>query len=334
MIRRNVLLFTFFLGLVIPTTSFSSQPKAVWDQISARAGGETLLLPLVMDGFSRALGGESVRNTVDALIADFLMKNPDLALPMQKAILKFSLLSPLYQAHLGFGPQLLGSELSLEEVKSRAEILAFKELLSMQSNNSIQLSSPVALHLYQVDVREDFDDGMNDTIYLYAIMTDGTVTWGKVTGQYPSIDEAQSVMLSAEDRILYPTPGISSKIPSTHLIVDYGIMESDGDDIAALQKLSSEILQIAKEVLMLVYPDYAALTEILARETQTLLSSILALNYDDRMAVGTVRMSTDEIAGMLNNQSYYEFSRTHKGTGFEFPFSSDWEYQVWFRLLK
>ena len=153
------------------------------------------------------------------------------------------------------------------------------------------------------------------------------------TDIYKSIDQGQAVMLGPQDRILYPPPGIEMKTPESHLIVDYGIMESDGDDIKAMQDLSSKILVLAKQVLELLYPEYSPLTEVIARETETLLHAIMALNSDDRMAVGTVHLTNERMRSLLAGTSYHEFSRRHAGRSYEFPWSSDWEYRVHFRLL-
>ena len=51
--------------------------------------------------------------------------------------------------------------------------------------------------------------------------------------------------MSAQDRVIFPTPEIGYAAPYKHLIVDYSIIESDGDDITEMQKLSQAIVPLA-----------------------------------------------------------------------------------------
>lgn len=328
-----------FLSILFSSSvSFASinYDNPVWKDISERSRGETLLLPVAMESFYRFMMDLEPRNEVESQIVSFFREHPEYISKIKKAYAGLSDAGEEGRDKLGAFTLVKQSQFSLPLIQKIAETnvsVTLDDLMFSQEKTST-LNFPIALHMFRIDVIEEYDDVMNDSLYVYSVMTDGTVTWGKVTDIYPSIDEGQSVMLSAVDRAIYPPVGISSKIPNTHLIVDYGIMESDGDDIVAMQELSKDLVTLAAEVLKLVYPEYSPLTDVLARETQTLLATIIALNSDDRMAVGTVNLPNDQISSLLSGVSSTEFFKEHRGKHFEFPYKSKWHYRLGFRLIK
>lgn len=188
----------------------------------------------------------------------------------------------------------------------------------------------VALHAFRMDVIEESDDFFNDDIYVYFFVTDGVIPTGKVSGIYKGIDEGETFFFNEIDRAIFPLIGIPAKRPDNHLIVDYGIVESDGDDIKDLQKLTSIIIDIAITVYSSIDPQNAEILIRLRKEVKALADLLLTFNNDDRLATGTFGYQTEELTELLQNRSYVEFKKTHKK---ESNFD-DWEYHLQFRLLK
>jgi hypothetical protein len=188
----------------------------------------------------------------------------------------------------------------------------------------------VALQAFKFDVVEESDDWFNDDIYLYFFVTDGVIPTGKVTGIYKGLDEGQSFFLNEVDRAIFPLMGIPAKRPDNHLIVDYGIVESDGDDIKELQKLSSVLVDIAIAVYTSIDPQNSTVIINLRKEIKALADLLLSLNHDDRLVTGSFGYKAADLTTMFGTETYVEFDRTHKKSS---NFDS-WEYIVHFRLLR
>jgi len=188
----------------------------------------------------------------------------------------------------------------------------------------------LGFHAYKLDIIEEDDDLWNDNIYCYFFTTDGVIPSGKVTSIYKGNNQGDSFFFNEIDRVLFPVPGIVAAKPNNHLIVDYGIIESDGDDIKNMQKISGIIIDIAVVVFAAAYPEVGPLILELRQEVKNLANALLELNHDDRLATGSVHLSAKDMAAILSENSYYEFSKTHKGT----HGLSNWEYKMHFRLLK
>lgn len=188
----------------------------------------------------------------------------------------------------------------------------------------------VALHAFRMDVVEESDDFFKDDIYVYYFITDGVIPTGKVTSIYKGIKAGQSFFFNEIDRAIYPLVGIPAKSPENHLIVDYGIIESDGDDIKDLQKLSSIIIDIAIAVYSSYDPQNAEILIKLRKEIKALADLLLSMNNDDRLVTGTFGFKANEIADVLGNSSYIEFKKTHKHDS---TFDS-WEYDLRFRMIR
>ena len=188
----------------------------------------------------------------------------------------------------------------------------------------------LALHAFGFDVIEESDDFFNDDIYCYFFVTDGVIPTGKVTSIYKGVDQGESFFFNEVDRAIYPLLGVPAKSPDNHLIIDYGIIESDGDDIKDLQKLSSIIIDIAIAVYSSVDPQNGQVLANLRKEVKALADLLLSLNNDDRLATGSFGYTTAELSEILREQTYVEFKKVHKKrSNFD-----DWEYHLKFRLIR
>lgn len=188
----------------------------------------------------------------------------------------------------------------------------------------------LALHAFGFDVVEESDDFFNDDIYCYFFVTDGVIPTGKITGIYKGVDEGEMFFFNEVDRSIYPLLGVPAKAPENHLIIDYGIIESDGDDIKDLQKLSSIIIDIAIAVYSSVDPENGRVLANLRKEVKALADLLLSMNNDDRLANGSFGYTTSELSEILREQTYVEFKKVHKK---ESNFD-DWEYHLRFRLIR
>ena len=188
----------------------------------------------------------------------------------------------------------------------------------------------VALQAFRFDVIEESDDWFNDDIYMYFFITDGVIPTGKVTSIYKGLDQGQSFFLNEVDRAIFPLVGIPAKRPDNHLIVDYGIVESDGDDIKELQKLSSVLVDIAIAVYTSIDPQNAPVIINLRKEIKALADLLLSLNHDDRLVVGSFGYKASELSTTFGQETYVEFDRSHKKSST----LDSWEYLIHFRLVR
>jgi hypothetical protein len=186
----------------------------------------------------------------------------------------------------------------------------------------------VSLQALKIDVVKSSQ--MSDDVYAYFFVTDGVMPTGKVTSIYKGVSSGESFFFNPIDRAIFPLIGVPAKTPSNHLIIDYGIIESDGDDIAKLQKLSSIIIDLAIAVYTTQDPANGAKVANLRKEIKLLAEYILSQNNDDRLITDSFGFQTEEIAGLLSNKTYHEFKKNYK---YESTFYW-WEYNVHFRLLK
>jgi hypothetical protein len=201
-----------------------------------------------------------------------------------------------------------------------------------QSQKLNTVSEPLALHAFRLDVIEDYDDIMNDDVYGYFIVTHDDLLWGKVTSIYRNMDEGTSVFLSPEDRGLFGPKG-DKLIAGNHLIIDFGLIESDGEDIRYLQRVSDAIVDLAI-VAVTVYNPEAGIAAAQAREeTKNLLRLVVELDDDDRLVTDTLRFTSNSLMSMLNDQgsgSLVEFDRLYdRETTF-----THFTYRLNFRLFK
>lgn len=188
----------------------------------------------------------------------------------------------------------------------------------------------IAVHAFKFKVENPSDDWFKDDVYAYFFVTDGVIPTGKVTSIYKGIGPGQSFFFNEVDRAIFPLIGVPAKKPENHLIIDYGIIESDGDDIKELQKLSSIIIDIAIAVYSSYDPQNAQILINLRKEIKALAELLLSMNNDDRLATGTLAYKVHELEEMLRNETYVEVTNKHNG-------GSDlnkWEYKISFRFLR
>ena len=116
----------------------------------------------------------------------------------------------------------------------------------------------------------------------------------------------------------------------TYLILDYGIIESDGEDVRQLQKLSDAIIDLAAAALASQDPGAGVTAERLRAETKHLLQLIIALDEDDRLVTHSLYFSPEELLAGFLDRDYQEIRQTH---GRE-TFWTKFRYRIRFRFLK
>lgn len=188
----------------------------------------------------------------------------------------------------------------------------------------------IAVHAVKIHVAEPSDNWFRDDIYAYFFITDGVIPTGKVTSIYKGLSRGQSFFFNEVDRAIFPLVGVPAKKPENHLIIDYGIIESDGDDIKEMQKLSSIIIDIAIAVYASYDPQNAQILIKLRKEVQALAELLLGLNNDDRLVTSTLAYKVKELEEMLKDETYVEVTRKHHSRA-EFE---SFEYQLMFRFIR
>ncbi|MBY0515601.1 MAG: hypothetical protein K2P81_01745 [Bacteriovoracaceae bacterium] len=201
-------------------------------------------------------------------------------------------------------------------------------MIETQRLNEIHAPA-LALQASRFEVIEATDDWMKDDIYLYFFVTDGLVTSGKVTSIYKGLGAGESFFFNLQDRLLYPSGSVSSKDPQGHFIVDYGIVESDGDDIREMQKLSAIIVDLLAEIYASQEPQNGALVLKLRQEVKALADALLSRDDDDELVTSTWVLSQDVITH-LENETFVDISRVHRHNNF----FNKWKYRLTLRLLK
>lgn len=188
----------------------------------------------------------------------------------------------------------------------------------------------VALHAYKLDVHAQAGTFFKDDIYTYFFVTDGVIPTGKVTSVYKGVGSGKGFFFSETDRSIFPVPGMVAKKPHGHLIVDYGVIKFNGDNVKEMQKISSVIIDIAIAVYQAYDPENSEIIVNLRKEIKALTEILIGLKKDDRLATGSFGYKNSEISELLKEDSYLEFSKIHSGTNA----NKKWEYEVFFRLLR
>ncbi len=189
---------------------------------------------------------------------------------------------------------------------------------------------PVAIHAHKFDVIEDEDDLFDDDIFVYFIVTDGVIPSGFVTSIYKGLDQGTSFLFMPKDRGVFPLGSMSRRIPQGNLIVDYGIVESDQDDISELQKISSVIIDAALIAYATAKPQQAAILIKLRKEIKHMTEILLSLENDDRLAIGNIIMEKGQSKDFFKDKDMVVMTKEHKGT----HQWSDWFYKITFRIFK
>lgn len=188
----------------------------------------------------------------------------------------------------------------------------------------------IAVHAVKIHVAQPSDPWFKDDIYAYFFITDGVIPTGKVTSIYKGIGRGQSFFFNEVDRAIFPLVGVPAKKPENHLIIDYGIIESDADDIKEMQKLSSVIIDIAIAVYASYDPQNAQILIKLRKEVQALAEMLLGLNNDDRLVTATIAYKVKELEEMLRDDSYVEVRKRHHSKA-EF---NSFDYELMFRFIR
>lgn len=195
--------------------------------------------------------------------------------------------------------------------------------------NDLKLDYNIAVHAIKIDVLES-EDWLGDDLYAYFFVTDGLIPFGKVTQIYSNIKSGQSFFLNAWDRIIYPVNPNNGRSPRRHLIIDYGIVESDGDDVKKLQQLSGLIIDIVLAVYASLESENSSILLQLRQEIKTLAELIINLDNDDRLITSSFAYKTEEIDAMMKSKTFVDFKRKHVSR----DFFDEWKYQVHFRLIR
>jgi len=196
-------------------------------------------------------------------------------------------------------------------------------------HQSSDLNVPkISFHATKIDVIKS-SQYMGDDVYAYFFVTDGVIPTGKVTDIYKNISSRQGFFFNATDRAIFPPIGIPAKTPQNHLIVDYGIIESDGDDIKALQQLSSIIIDMAIAVYTTQNTPTGQVLVSLRKEIKALADLLLTQNSDDRLITGSIGYTSQEITELLSKKSYVDVAKSHQNEG-----AFGWDYKIQFRMLR
>jgi hypothetical protein len=189
----------------------------------------------------------------------------------------------------------------------------------------------LAVHAVKLRVVEESDDWLKDDVYAYFFVTDGVIPTGRVSSIYKGLSAGQSFFFNEIDRAIFPLVGVPAKRPENHLIIDYGIVESDGDDVRDLQKLSAIIIDLAIAVYTSYDPQTAQVLLNLRKEIKALAELLLSLNNDDRLTTGTIAYKVAELDELLRDRTFVEVTRKHKSDPDDF---SAWDYRLTFRFLR
>lgn len=180
------------------------------------------------------------------------------------------------------------------------------------------------LHVPQIQIIEEEDDYLNDDLYMWFVITRDGITHTKVTKIYRGLDEGDILIFDDQDRVV-------SSIPFTqHLIIDYGIVESDGDDISELRRLSNNALNLVQEIIATL--DLNLRNQALAQlnqETSAVLQLLLSLNHDDRLVSGSIHITYEDTYQTWQNAGVLERTQDFSGS----HWGSDWHYRLKWRFL-
>lgn len=187
----------------------------------------------------------------------------------------------------------------------------------------------IALHMTKLQVEEDYDDWLDDNLFVYTVMTYGDLLWGRVSSVYKNLDEGTETLFLPEDRGLFDPKGRFHELAGP-LFVDYGIIESDGEDISELARLTKVIIDLAESALRLSSPNYASTALRTRTETQNLISLLIAMDGDDRLVTDSFLLEHQSVASLLGDGAFAEWRKSYSGR----RGLSDFRYHLWFRLIR
>lgn len=224
----------------------------------------------------------------------------------------------------------------LEEVISRASkkswILPddneFEKFLDKSKHILIKGDVPeVSFQATRIDVHKKADMFFNDDVYAYFFVTEGDIPLGRVTSIYKGLSSGESFFLNESDRPLYPLTVGNFKRPGQYLVIDYGVIESGGNEIKKMQLLTGMISDIA----LAVYQSPHSMGAMNLRlEMKALADVLLTLYNSDRLFTGSTFYTQSDLAEMLKKDSSVEISNRHtKTTGL-----TTYDYEFHLRLMR
>ncbi len=158
-------------------------------------------------------------------------------------------------------------------------------------------------------------------------VSDGYQTIGKVSDIYRGLARNEGVLLKSYDRLLYPLDGARARQPNGYFLLDYGLVESDGDDIRELKKLTALIVDLTALILASAEPAQGELLLRLRAEVKALADALLSGEHDDELVASTWELTALELT-QLSQKGYVNIWRKH---GRDHMFSS-WKYRLNLRL--
>lgn len=180
------------------------------------------------------------------------------------------------------------------------------------------------LHLPRLDVIEEEDDFLNDDLYMWFVITRDGIPTVKVTKIYKGLDEGQALIFDHEDRFISNLPFYQ------HMIVDFGIVESDGDDIREMQRLSRSALNLVVTALAQLDPEIRASVSLeLKEEVAKVMEILLGLDHDDRLVTGSMLIDFRDTWQVWQNGGVLERPQEFEGS----HLGSDFKYRLTWRFL-
>lgn len=190
----------------------------------------------------------------------------------------------------------------------------------------------IALHAFKFEVINAYHDFYDDDIYCYFFITDGIIPSAKVTEIYKNNGSGDLFFFSEKDRIIFPITGDRAITPTNHLIVDFGIIDSMGDNIEDMKKMTGIILDLAMAVYGVYDPTTVTATTLIAlrKEVKNLADAIINLNSDTKLVADSLYFKTNELSKIFAESTFNEIFKEYEGE----RIISSWHYRMGFRLLK
>lgn len=180
------------------------------------------------------------------------------------------------------------------------------------------------LHLPRLHVIEEEDDFFNDDLYMWFVITRDGIPTVKVTKIYKGLDEGQTLIFDHEDRIISNLPFYQ------HMIVDFGVVESDGDDIREMQRLSRSALDLVVIAMGQLDPQLRSQVSVeLKEEVAKVMELLLGLDHDDRLVTGSMLIDFRDTWQVWQNNGILERPQEFQGS----HLGSDFKYRLTWRFL-
>lgn len=158
-------------------------------------------------------------------------------------------------------------------------------------------------------VIEDYDDFFNDDIYCYFISSYNGVYSLKLTNTYRGLDEGDSFFFLPDDRKLISIDNFKNEA-----ILDFGIIEADGEDIKELKK----IIGVARDIAIQIGSNSVEYFNVV----KLLFESVAHLKHDTRLVTDTIIIKKSESKTITEYEYIYKGDRNF----------SDYKYVINFRF--